>query len=68
MRIQFASISLALLLLTSTANALTFKKGEVLGSDGKVYDGASPEMEASLIRRAEEEGELAECQATTSMS
>ena len=60
MRIQFASISLALLLLlTSTANALTFKKGEVLGSDGKVYDGASPEMEASLIRRAEEEGELA---------
>jgi len=42
-----------------SANALTFQKGQVLGPDGKVYDGASPEQEAALIQKAEEEGELA---------
>ena len=40
-------------------SALTFKKGQVLGADGSIYDGASPEQEAALIKKAEEEGELA---------
>ena len=36
-------------LLPVTVNALTFKKGEVLGPDGKVYYGASPEQQEKLI-------------------
>ena len=31
------------------AHALTFKKGQVLGSDGQIYDGASPAEIAKLI-------------------
>ena len=31
------------------AHALTFKKGQVLGSDGQIYDGASPAEIARLI-------------------
>ena len=34
------------------ASALTFKKGEVLGPDGNVYTGASPEQIDRLIERA----------------
>ena len=30
------------------ANALTFKKGQVLGADGEVHDGASPEQRGSI--------------------
>ena len=37
--IAAALMSLA---MASTAQALTFKKGEVLGSDGQTYSGASP--------------------------
>lgn len=40
-------------------SALTFKKGQVLGADGALYEGASPEQEKALIKKAEEEGELA---------
>lgn len=60
MKNKIVAISMAsLLLVAGTAQALTFKKGEVLGSDGKIYEGASPEIEASLVRLAEEEGEMA---------
>ena len=38
--------------MASTAQALTFKKGEVLGSDGQTYKGASPEQMQRLIERA----------------
>ena len=31
------------------AHALTFKKDQVLGSDGQIYDGASPAEIAKLI-------------------
>ena len=31
------------------AHALTFNKGQVLGSDGQIYDGASPAEIAKLI-------------------
>ena len=37
-----ALVAASSLLALSPANALTFKKGQVLGSDGEVYDGASP--------------------------
>ena len=37
------------------ATALTFKKGEVLGPDGNVYNGASPEQLDRLIERAAEQ-------------
>ena len=47
--IAMVPISLA---MASSAQALTFKKGEVLGSKGKTYQGASPEQMELLIKRA----------------
>jgi len=47
------------LAVAAPVSALTFKKGQVLGANGEIYDGASPEQEAALIKKAEEEGELA---------
>ena len=47
--IAMVLVSLA---MASTAQALTFKKGEVLGSDGQTYNGASPEQMERLIERA----------------
>ena len=44
---------------TGPANALTFKKGQVLGSDGKLYDGASPQVIENLIKYAERTGKTA---------
>lgn len=41
--------------LAAPATALTFKKGEVLGPDGNVYTGASPEQMERLIERAAEQ-------------
>ena len=46
-------------LATSPATALTFKKGQVLGSDGKIYDGASPDERERLIKNAADGGENA---------
>ena len=51
--------AVALALATSSAMALTFKKRQVLGSDGKIYDGASPEETARLIKNAADGGESA---------
>ena len=45
--------------IAAPVSALTFKKGQVLGADGEIYDGASPEQEAALVRKAEEDGEMA---------
>ena len=42
-----------------TASALTFKKGLVLGSDGQMYDGASPDIRARLIAEAQNGGKSA---------
>lgn len=42
-----------------TASALTFKKGQVLGADGQIYDGASPDLQARLIAKAKRTGETA---------
>lgn len=45
--------------LVSAAQALTLKSGQVIGSDGGVYDGASPEQQAALIARAQNGGDIA---------
>ena len=37
-------LAIAIFTLPMTASALTFKKGQILGPDGKVYDGASPQL------------------------
>jgi hypothetical protein len=50
-----AALSLA---ITTQTNALTFKKGEVLGSDGEVYHGASPEQIDRLVEKAKDTGEV----------
>lgn len=44
--------AIAALSIVSAAEALTFKKGQVLGSDGQLYDGASPENVENLIANA----------------
>ena len=51
-------VSLAMA-MPMAASALTFKKGQVLGSDGKIYDGASPDLQARLIAKAKRTGETA---------
>ena len=51
MRNVIAAVLVSLAVAT-TAQALTFKKGEVLGPDGQVYHGASPEQMERLIERA----------------
>ena len=47
---------LALALMVSSASALTLKKGQVIGGDGGVYDGASPEVQENLIANAKKSG------------
>ncbi|MGC6453600.1 MAG: hypothetical protein ACON31_06795 [Candidatus Puniceispirillaceae bacterium] len=42
-----------------TASALTFKKGQVLGSDGQLHDGASPDLRDRLIAKAKRTGKTA---------
>ena len=44
--------SIAAVSMVSAAEALTFKKGEVLGADGQMHVGASPENVANLIANA----------------
>ena len=50
---------LSLSALPMTTNALTFKKGEVLGPDGKVYSGASPDQQEKLIEKVKNGGDMA---------
>ena len=49
------AVVLMSLAMASTTQALTFKKGEVLGADGEIYHGASPEQMERLIERAASE-------------
>ena len=51
-------VSLAMA-MPMAASALTFKKGQVLGADGKIYDGASPELRERLISKAKRTGDSA---------
>ena len=45
-------LSACLCLGATHASALTLKKGQVLGGDGIVYDGASPQQKAALVANA----------------
>ena len=48
-------IAFCLLFLSAPVHALTLKKGQVIGGDGAVYDGASPEQKSQLIKNAQKE-------------
>lgn len=50
--ITTALVAAAMSFTAGTASALTLKKGQVLGSDGIVYDGASPSQKAAIIANA----------------
>ena len=60
-RIVFAlaAACCALMFAAAPAKALTFKTGEVLGPDGTMYQGASPEERERLIKKAAEDGKTA---------
>ena len=51
-----AYLSRALMITLAPAQALTLKTGEVLSSDGNIYEGASPAEKAALIAAAERTG------------
>ena len=44
-----------------SAQALTFKKGQVLGNDGQLYEGASPEEMDRLVAKAKDEAKQQVC-------
>ena len=52
---SFVYAAVAATAFTFQAQALTFKSGEVLGSDGNIYDGASPEQIERIIERAQQQ-------------
>lgn len=56
---KFLAIMIAVAMTSSAAMALTLKKGQVLGGDGAVYDGASPEQIAVYVERAKAGGDAA---------
>ena len=56
---RFIVTTLAAMLAVSGAHALTIKKGQVIGGDGGVYDGASPEQMEVYIERAKDGGDTA---------
>ena len=53
------TLALAAGLITFSAHALTLKKGQVLGGDGNIYDGASPEQIEIYVQRAKDGGDAA---------
>lgn len=59
MVLKLLVIAWASLLLTNPASALTLKKGQVIGGDGGIYDGASPEAKQALLRQVKEGGKSA---------
>lgn len=56
---RYAVMAIAALFLAGNANALTLKTGQVLGSDGQVYDGASPEQRERLINKVQNGADIA---------
>ena len=56
---KLSALVFALVLGASTAHALTLQSGQVIGGDGNVYDGASPEKQAALIANAQNGGDIA---------
>lgn len=56
---KFLLTTAMIALAISQADALTLKKGQVIGADGGVYDGASPAQKEVYIKRANEGGDQA---------
>jgi len=56
MKFYITSALLSLAIITQ-AQALTFKKGEVLGDDGQIYHGASPDQIDRLVEKAKKSGD-----------
>ena len=50
--------ALCVVAMTSPAFALTLSTGQVVGADGNVYTGASPEQEANIVAAAQNRGEM----------
>jgi len=50
--------ALCVVAMTSPALALTLSTGQVVGADGEVYTGASPEQEANIVAAAQSRGEM----------
>lgn len=49
---RFLAVFAFVSLMSAGASALTLKSGEVIGGDGNVYQGASPETEAAMLKQA----------------
>jgi len=56
---KYSIAIMATILLAGAAEALTLKTGQVLGSDGQIYQGASPETRQQLINKVQKGGEIA---------
>ena len=48
----FVYAAVAAMAFTAQAQALNFKSGEVLGSDGQMHQGASPEQLERIVEKA----------------
>jgi hypothetical protein len=56
-RLRFVfCVTLLTLGVGHAASALTLKSGQVLSSDGQVYDGASPDQKQALVAKSKEKG------------
>ena len=56
MRNFFFGFLVMFALLGNFAHALTIKSGQVIGSDGNLYDGASPEMASAILASGDTAG------------
>ena len=56
---MIAAVAAGIACAPLAAHALTFKKGQVLGSDGQIYDGASPRESARMLENAKDGGKAA---------
>ncbi len=50
---KYSIAIMATILLAGAAEALTLKTGQVLGSDGQIYQGASQETRQQLINKVQ---------------
>ena len=66
--ITTALVATSVIFAATTASALTLKKGQVLGGDGIVYDGASPTQRAALIANAKRTGTFGQDPKTSGVS
>jgi len=53
---MMSCLMISCVIAAAPAHALTFKKGQVLGADGEVHDGASPEQREALVSNSKRTG------------